>query len=236
MTIEEYRDEIKEKLTGNILELEIDDALIDKTINSSLREVQRYIDSTKIITIPYQRCINMTKYRVSAITNVYRAVGYGDVNGLTNEPTDPMLLAQWQILFGAGNIYNFNNAVYNYASWNTALQLRNTTSTDLVYYYDKPTNMLYINTFSDNPPVITIEYIPKYVDVAEVTSDFWVDILLRLSLANVKIILGRIRSRYTQTNTLWQQDGATMLEEGKAELNELREQLRASNQISLPVD
>ena len=238
MIISEYIDEIKNKLTGGLLELEIDDASISKIINNSLREIQRYIDSTKIITIPYSACIDMTEYRVSAISNVYRAVGFAtNVNSSNiSSGTDPMLATQWQLLTGTGNLYNFGNYALNYASWNTILQIRNTSSTDLIYYYDKPTNKLYINVSTDVPSAITIEYIPKFVDVADIVSDFWIDILLRLSLANTKVILGRIRSRYTQSNALWQQDGATLLSEGTAELAELREQLRQSNQLNLPVD
>ena len=41
-----YRDEIKLLLTGNILDLELDDATLDKIINSALREIQRYISSS----------------------------------------------------------------------------------------------------------------------------------------------------------------------------------------------
>lgn len=235
MTIDDYRNEIKLKLTGNTLELEIEDKDIDEIIHSSIREIQRYIDLSKIITIPYQPCIDMTQYNVSAVTNVYRAQSFtSSVDGYG--PTDPALVSTWQLLGGTGNMYNFQNYALNYASWNTMLQIRNTTSTDLNSYYDKTTNKLYINVATNIPTEITIEYIPKYIDVSDITSDFWVDVLMRMSIANTKIILGRIRSRYTQSNSLWQQDGATLLEEGKAELDTLREQMRTSNFLSLPMD
>ena len=49
MTIEEYREEIKLKLTGYLLEMEINDPTLDRIIKAALREVQRYICSTNYI-------------------------------------------------------------------------------------------------------------------------------------------------------------------------------------------
>ena len=94
---------------------------------------------------------------------------------------------------------------------------------------------LYINTL-DRPDSITIEYVPRFVAVEEVTSDYWIDIIMRLSVALTKIGLGRIRSRYTQTNALWTMDGETLLNEGNEELKELREALRVASQLTYPID
>ena len=83
---------------------------------------------------------------------------------------------------------------------------------------------------------ITIEYVPRYDDVSEITSDFWIDMLTRLCIAKAKIAVGRIRTRYSQSNALWAQDGETMLSEGNAELSDLHEKLEASTQLVYPVD
>ena len=133
-----------------------------------------------------------------------------------------------EVVCGAG--------AYNYASWNTLLQIRNTTSTDLIFRYDKDSNLLYINVSSNLPSTITIEYVPRYDDVSEITSDFWIDMLTRLCIAKAKIAVGRIRTRYSQSNALWAQDGETMLSEGNAELSDLHEKLAASTQLVYPVD
>lgn len=117
----------------------------------------------------------------------------------------------------------------NYAAWSTSQQIRNTLSTDLAFIYNKDSNLLYINTSTGTPTNITIEYVPRYNTVEEITSDFWVDMILRLSIALTKITLGRIRSRFTQSNALWAQDGETMLNEGNAELTDIREKLLASS-------
>ena len=42
MTMEEVIEEIKLELTGGVLELEIEDSIIEKTVQKALRELQRY--------------------------------------------------------------------------------------------------------------------------------------------------------------------------------------------------
>lgn len=241
MTLQAYIDEIKLRLTGGVLNLEVSDDVIAKAINSALVEVQRYIDTTKIITIPYKACIDMSQYDdVSSVSRVYRPKGYviadSDIQSQM-DPTyvDPMYLGMWQMMSGYGNTYNINDWVYNYSAWNTALQIRNTMSTDLAFIFDKSKNNLYINVAFDVPTKITVEYIPVYHDVSEVTSDYWIDIILRLSIALIKTILGRIRTKYTQTGALWNLD-TSILAEGQAELDAIREQLRASTQLTYGID
>jgi len=239
-----YRDEIRLRLTGGLLELEVDDSILDRVIDASLRELQRYICFPNLISIPYERCIDLSELRdrdgnqvkISSVIGIYRTVGYtGDVvNGAY--PSDPMYMAQWQMLSGSGNMYNFRDYLNNYMSWNTLLQIRNTTSTDLAYRYDKATNKLYVNSSSGIPDNITVEYIPRYDSVEEINSDYWIDVLMRLAVALTKITVGRIRTRYVQSNALWTQDGQTILDEGKLELEDLRQHLLKNSDLMLPVD
>ena len=234
-----YIDEIKFRLTGNLLETELDTKAFDTIINVSLREIQRYISSTKILTIPFDRCIDLSEVKdedgknikINSISRIFRADGYvGDVvegSGMV----DPMYVSQWQLLGGTSNMRNFQDYMYNYGAWNTLLQIRNTTSTDLAYRYDKSSNKLYVNIASNLPARITIEYVPRYDDVSEIVSDYWIDMLVRLCVANAKVIVGRIRSRYSQSNALWSQDGETLLNEGTSELSEIREHLVTNTQL-----
>ncbi len=239
-----YIDEIKFRLTGNLLETELDTKAFDTIINVSLREIQRYISSTKILTIPFSKCIDMSKIKdeedkevkINSISRIYRADGYvGDTSSSTGM-VDPMYAAQWQLLGGTSNMRNFQDYMYNYGSWNTLLQIRNTTSTDLAYRYDKSSNKLYINVASNLPARITIEYVPRYDDVSEIVSDYWIDMLVRLCVANAKVIVGRIRSRYSQSNALWAQDGETLLNEGTSELSEIRDHLVTNTQLVYGID
>jgi len=242
MTLQEYRDEIKLKLTGYLLEMEIDDSTLDRIINSALREVQRYICDTNYITIPFQNCIDFSnkentngkQIKVNSVSRVYRTEGFTSNGNSTT--MDPMQVAQWQLLSGTGNMYNFQDYVYNYLSWNTLLQIRNTTSTDLAFVFDRASNCLYVNISSGTPQYITVEYVPKYDDVEEVKSDFWIDVITQMSLALTKITLGRIRTRYTQSNALWTQDGETILQEGISEYQTLQDYLRQNTQLTYGID
>ena len=237
MDIQAYRDEIKFKLTGGVLRLEIDDSALDCAINSALREIQRYICSTRVVTVPYKKCMDVGEWKVNSITRIYRTESYTtgpDTMGTT--PVDPMYAAQWQMLSGTGNLYNFQDYVYDFAAWNTLLQIRNTISTDLAFIYDKDKEKLYINMSQNFPEKVTVEFVPRYDDVSEIKSDFWIDILMRLSLAIVKQTLGRIRSKFKQSNALWELDGDKLLEEGTNELNEIREYLITNSQLIYPID
>lgn len=234
------RDEIKLNLTGGVLDLELTDEVLDRLIDSALREVQRYIDTTKLITIPYDSCIDMTEYKVSSVSRVFRPKGYAIADSDIENPdqaayADPMYLGMWQMMSGYGNLYNINDWIYNYSAWNTALQVRNTISTDLIFRFDKSSNKLYINCAFDVPDKITIEYIPQYQDVSQITSDFWIDIITRMSTALAKVAIGRIRTKFTQSNALWSLD-TNILTEGQEELNNLREQLRTSTQLTYGID
>lgn len=247
MELQDYIEEIKLEVTGGLLELEIPDETLALVVKKSLREVQRFIDETRLITVPFSSCIDLSSAKdkngkeiktVSSVVNVYRTQGYtGDMNsGPITSDTDPVF-AQMYLAFGSGGtMYNLNDYVLNYLAYNTMLQMKNTTSTDLKFHEDKSENKLYINTAYDKPDYITIEYIPVLNDVNDIKDPYWTDILIRLSVAQTKQVLGRIRSRYTQSNALWTQDGETMLAEGNAELTDLREKLRVNAQLCYPID
>lgn len=232
MKIQAYIDEIKLDITGGILELEIDDTVLKQIVNSAMRELQRYICSTKLITVPYEKCIDLTPYKVNAVARVYRA--NTEASNAANS-TDPLQLGFYQLATG-GNMYNYNDFINRYASWNLIQQTANTTSTDLAFYYEDSEKKLYVNTTMNKGANITIEYIPRYDKVEDITSDYWIDILMRLSKALTKTTVGRIRSRFTQSNALWTQDGAELLQQGQAELAEIRQHLQSNTQLIYPLD
>ena len=207
--------------------------------------MQRYLSATNLITIPFSKCIDLSSItdgsgnpvKISSVSRVYRAQGFVSDQGSSNPSAalDPMYVSQWQLLSGTGNLYNFQNYVYDYSAWNTLLQIRNTTSTDLAFRYDKASNKLYINVASNMPTTITIEYVPRYDSVEEVVSDYWIDILIKLSLAIAKITVGRIRTRYVQSNALWAND-VNILQEGLDEYSQLQQYLQANLQLVYPID
>lgn len=236
MDMKAYIDEIKLEVTGGILELEIGDEVLQQVLNSSLRELQRYISSTNVVTLPYSKCIDFKEHnlKVNTITKVLRASGDG-ISANEQSVSDPLQLSFYQLATG-NNMYNLNDFVSRYASWNTARQISNTMSTDLSYYLDSSKTKLYINTSLNKGSHVTIEYVPRYDSVEEIVSDYWVDVLMRMAKASTKVLLGRIRGRYKQSNALWVSDADTMLQEGQQELAELRQKLEANTQLIYPID
>ena len=238
MDIQAIKDEIILKLTGDVTALELSDASLTKIINSALRETQRYIDTVKFITIPYSKCVDMKPYKVNSVIKVMRSEGYLNAEQATESgmTLDPMYASQWQILTGTGNVANMQNYIYNLASWNTIMQIRNTTSTDMAHLYDKSDEKLYVNISSNFPTKMTVMFIPRYDDVSQIQSDYWIDVIVRMSVAIAKTTVGRVRSKFKQSNALWSLDGDALIEEGNTELTNLRQELKDSTQLSYPYD
>ena len=238
MTMQEVIAEIKLELTGYILDVEIDDTTIESVVKKSMRELERYWDETTLVTIPFSSCIDLAnseldlKEKVSTIVKVYRT----DAIGETANMGDPAYMQQWMLFSNGGTMYNLNDYILNFSAWNTLLRIKNTMSTDLSFIEDKHNNKLYINHYLDTPSRITVEYIPKLTDIEAIKSEYWIDILIKMSTAMTKIVLGRIRTRFTQSNPLWTQDGEKLLEEGNAERKELLEILRTNSNLIYDID
>jgi len=238
MTITDVIEEIKLELTGKVLEIEIEDETIAAVIKKALRELQRYWDETSMVTIPFASCIDYTGTPLedsSSIVKVYRIQGMGTASDVT-AMSDPLLMQQWMVFSNAGTMYNLQDYILNYAAWTTLSQTKNTLTTDMAFTEDKHNHKLYINSALSAPGYVTVQYIPKLKDVEDIQSDYWQDILIRLSVALTKVTLGRIRSKYSQSNALWGIDGEKILEEGNTDLKELREVLRANSQLIFPID
>lgn len=235
MKMQNYIDEIKLNVTGGVLDLEIEDATIEKIVTSAMRELQRYICSTKIITLPYKKCLDLKEYKINAIARVYRAQ-VGDNANTQQTTADPMAIGMWQVYGGVGSIYNLQDSLYNLGAYSTLQQISNTLSTDLSWYFEDAEKKLYINTTMESGANVTIEYVPRYESVEDITSDYWIDFLMRLSVALTKVTLARIRGRFSQSNALWGQDAETLLSEGTKELDELRAYLQKNTQLLYCID
>ena len=240
MKLDEIIDELKIELTGYILDMEITDETLVSVVKKALRELTRYWDESRLITIPFASCIKLEgeffREEVSSIVKVYRTEGFGEPSDGLSVMNDPLQMAQFAIFSNGGTMYNLQDYVMNYASWMTMYQIKNTMSTDLAFREDRHDNKLYISCGNSRPSMITVEYIPKLKAVEDIKSDYWIDILIRLCVAMTKVVLGRIRTRFTQSNALWTQDGERILDEGNTELKELREILRINSNLIMLTD
>lgn len=240
MTLENILDEIKLELTGYLLDMEINDETLVSIVKKGLRELERFWDESTMITVPYASCIDLEgeffEEQVSSIVKVYRTAGVGESASSLSVMNDPIQMAQFTIFSNGGTMYKLNDYVLNYAAWMTTNQIKNTMSTDLAFKEDRHNKKLYINCANGSPGWVTIEYIPKLTDIELIQSDYWIDILVKFCVALTKVVLGRIRTRFTQSNALWTQDGDKILEEGTTELKELREVLRLNSNMVYIID
>ncbi len=233
MTLEDLIEEIKINVFGaGTLKSELNDAQLKQIVKIELRKLENYWDETTLITVPFKSCIDLTNFKHCAIQHVFRADGYGSVE---SSSLDPVYAQQWMVFGNLGTMYNLQDYIMNFAAWNTMSQIRNTMSTELKWDEDVHNNKLYINNTS-NPSMITIEYIPKIEDVQDIKNVYWINKLVDLCVAKTKIELGRIRTRYNLSNTLWPMDGEKLLEEGNTEYNKIIEELDANNSLCDPID
>ena len=234
MELKDYVDKIKFQLTGGVIQCEIEDKGLEKIVNMAMEEMNRYYNVTDLVQVPASECISIVEYpKIESIVGVHRTAGVGSGSDSTSDPAYVSQLQMYNISSGG---YYSNDWLYRYLNWNTTQQIANTSSTDLDFRYDEINKKLYINYSQGRPAEVVIEFVPKLHDPSEVVTNYWQDILYKLALAHTKIILGRIRTRYTQTNALWSDDGQTMLDEGTNELSTLREQLRVATDLVLPID
>ena len=91
-----YIDYVKLQLTGGVFDLEVSDEVLGRYLDFALVELQRYIDQTKLITVPFAKCIDLTDFDHSAIVHVYRVEGFtGDsAAAVTDSAVDPLYAQQ----------------------------------------------------------------------------------------------------------------------------------------------
>ena len=137
-------------------------------------------------------------FQVAAAVNL--ASGYGQGSGLNMDPIMGQLALQ---------------------------QVRNALSTDLQWSYDLPNQVVYVTHRAPIPATITVRYVPIFSDVSEIVGPTWINYLLRLGLAYAKVSLGRTRSKYKVEGSNVVLDGDALLTEGNAELEAIRNELKA---------
>ena len=99
------------------------------------------------------------------------------------------------------------------------------------FVWDKPNRKLFVYANPNAPTQITINFKPEYFSVEDIREQYWETQLRRLALGMCKVVLGRIRSKYTSSSAKFQLDGNTLLAEGNAEIQEVRQRLDANKDI-----
>jgi hypothetical protein len=225
MTMDEIKSEVQ-FLMGIPANENVEDLEIERSILIAFRELKRYIRTPVDKTVPYSTRLNLSELNIHTRTvlNVFAAIPR---IGLTMNTID------------AGNVFQIAAAVNTYSMiGNTTslnidpimtemamAQVRNTLGTDFQWNFDKQNNVIYCAHRDPRPSVVTIRYVPDFQDVSEILGYTYIDYLVRMSVANYKLALGRTRSKYTVEGSNVTLDGETLLAEGNAELEAIRSEL-----------
>lgn len=204
---------------------------IEQAVLIAFRELKRYMRTPVDKTVPFSTRIDLKKNGIvtKCVTYVY-----------THKPRTGLAMSS----LDAGNVFQVAAAVNTYSGMAEAgsanldpiitqlamSQVRNTLSTDLQWKFDVHNQVVYCTHREPRPTYVTIRYVPDYQDVSEIEIPMWQDYLVRLATANMKVALGRNRSKYRIEGSNVTLDGETLLTEGNAELEQVRQELQQHKQ------
>lgn len=237
MNRDQYIAIIKARLGGQLLDIELTGEQIGELVDIAFMELNPYIDTPYFKTLPANSCIDLSNENVRAILYVVRA------NASSINSTVDISAMLFSPLTYTTNQYSTLNGYTGTTSllkgYTTSLiyqQIRNTTQQDLDYTWDGREQKLYLYQQLPTSQMITVVYNKNLVNVEEIQDDYWVNYLIRLSLAYTKETLGRIRSKYKMTSAPYELDGDTLLSEAQSELTELRQFLQDNDNLFMPID
>ena len=207
--------------TDNVEGLDINQAIL-----IAFQELKSYIKTPVDKTVPYQRRIQLKNVGIITKRVLYVFAAYPRI-GLTMSSID------------SGNVFQVAAAVNTYSAIGQTsslnidpimtemamAQVRNTLSTDFQWNYDANNDVVYCAHRDPVPVQVTIRYVPDFQDVSELQDPTWINYLIRMSTANMKLALGRARSKYTIEGSNVTLDGEALLTEANAELEAIRTEL-----------
>ena len=210
---------IENQLGGQVLQLELTPEQIKQIVEQAFEELVHYMTDIYSVTVPYKNCIDLTDYNIDSVESVLR----GEDSIVTGVP--------FQL-----PIVNYNNitGVYNLDDYSNALLVKrnlNILATDMEFVWDKHNRKLYVYANPNQPKTVTINFKPEYFSVEDIRESYWETQLRKLALGMCKIILGRIRSKYTSNSAKYQLDGQTLLAEGNADVQAVRQHLDENKDI-----
>lgn len=198
----------------------------EKAVLIAFRELKRYMTTPVDKTVPFATRIDLKKVGIDTVKILYVQAAQPRI-GLTMSSIDSGNVFQ---VAAAVNVYSAigQTSTINIDPIMTEMamaQVRNTISTDFQWKFDITNQCVYCTHRDPRPSMVTIRYVPNYKDVSEIISETWIDYLIRLSTANMKLALGRSRTKYTIEGSNVSLDGDILLNEANAELEKIREEL-----------
>lgn len=203
-----------------------EDLQVEQAVLIAFRELKRYMKTPVDKTVPYSTRLDLVALGIDTVNVLYVQAAKPRI-GLTLSSID------------SGNVFQVAAAVntYNSIGQTSSLnidpimseiamaQVRNTLGTDFQWHYDPNNQVIYCAHRDPRPSQVTVRYVPNFKDVSEIQSPIWVDYLVRLSEAYMKLALGRSRSKYTVEGSNVSLDGDVLLQEANSNLETIRAEL-----------
>lgn len=227
LQIDDYVKWIRLQLGGTVVKLEVEDQL-PEIVEMAFNEIKNAITDIDMLTLPFSSIIDLSKYNVATVHYVMR--------GAANADTMTQLQDSMYLYINQTNWSLQSDYVDRIANAMLIHQNKSILATDLDFYHDKRENKLYIYCQQMTPNSVTLAYTRELTAVSDIYEPFWQEKLRRLALALTKEILGRIRSKYTPTNSTFQLDGDTLLNEAHQELSDIRTFLDTNSDMLFPLD
>lgn len=213
------------QINGLPSKIELSDTDIQTLLDLSLRELIERVDTPSVLTIPYAEVIDVSKYKISKIDVVLRAeTPYGTTEGLSY---DPFYLSNSVSIGSQGTAGNggLNSVLQMQAQYAVRAMAQNAIQAELVYFYDMYHKTLMVSYSGQRPKAITLIYRPAIQAIEDLPSPIWESYLIRLATAHGKVIIGRLRSKYTVSGAPVTVN-SDILSEGLSELEKLYEELQ----------
>lgn len=224
LPLTDYVNNIKLQLGAGIVNVEVEE-LIPDIVKMSFNELKHYITDVDTMTLPFSNVIDLTGKKVANIVYVMRGKNTNGPGGFQ----DIMYIYSRQSALNTYSLTDYSRALL-------AQQSKSTLATDLDFHYDKRNEKLYIYAQQALPTSITLVYTMEYEDVEEIIEPFWQNLLKRLSVAQTKEILGRVRGKYNLNSATYNLDADQLLSEAASELSEIRAYLNDNSDILMPID
>lgn len=235
MKMEEIVDQVSFMLgipaNNNVEELQV-----ERAVNLAFREAKRYIRTPALKTVPFAKRIDLVKAGI--FTTVVRGVYPANPKvGLNLANVESGNVFQLAAAVNAGAMLNSTTANLDPIINQLAMaQASNVLSTDWNWRYDLDNQVVYITCKAPVTNSVTIDYVPDYKDVSEITNKSWLDIIIRLSEAYMKKALGRSRSKYTIEGSNVTLDGEILLNEANSELEAIRTEMQNKSNRLIVLD
>lgn len=211
------------QISGLNTKIELDDKDLLGVVSMALDELVEKIDTPSLMVLPYSDVIDLRGKKVASVDFVTRSeVPYGVTDGIS---LDPFYLSNSVRVGNSTAGASLSSVMQTQAMYAIRAMAQNTVQAELVHFHDLHKNTLMVSYSGSRPNAISIMYRPLVECVEDLPSQTWATLLIRLATAHAKIIIGRIRSKYTVAGSPVVV-GTEILAEGLQELQSVYDELK----------